>query len=835
MIYARLIQMAACLAAAFASATAQSATLLATNFFPLANATGVCADVPLKITFDGAPAVGTNGAVKIYHSNGTLVDTVNLALSAADGTQPRTVGGAAYNAYPALVSGNTATVFPHAGVLAYSTTYYVTVDAGVFPGYAGVSGSTAWRFTTRASPSSSATSFIVSAGGGGDFCTVQGALDFLPAGNTARRTINVRSGTYQEIVRVSSKHNLAFRGQSRKRTVIAYPNNSTINPNTSTRPVFNVVANDVSFDGLTLSNTTPDGGSQAEALRVNGQRCVVANCDLHSYQDTFLVNSATDSAYFLNSLIEGDADFIWGSGRAVFQSCEIKSLSGGYLCMARNPAGQWGAVFLDCRLTRAPGVTGVYLARIDPCVYTNSAAAFVNCAMDAHIASAGWLLTAGGPTNDLRFWEYQSTDLSGAALNVGGRAAFSAQISAAQAGALRDLSATFGGWKPVPPLPAFPGAEGAGANALGGRGGDVYTVTTLADSGIGSLRDAINTAPATGRTVLFKVSGTIALNANLILNKPRMTIAGQSAPGEGICLKNYSLRISADDVVVRHIRSRLGTDAMREDDSMTVLGGINVMLDHCSASWSVDEVLSITGPTDNATVQWCYVSEALDNSIHSKGPHGFGSIIASYLPASISFHHNLYAHNESRNPRPGNYADSAISLDFRNNVIYDWGYFIGYDSGEMVDLNYVGNYLVKGPGSSSVTAFQSGGTATRIFQSGNKIDLNKNGAFDGADTGWGMFGGAYTPQSAAFDVAPSQNTESAERALQRIISQVGAFPWERDSKDRAVAMDVLYGTGGFVDSTGEAGGYPVLASAPARVDSDGDGMPDFWESAVPTP
>ena len=594
------------------------------------------------------------------------------------------------------------------------------------------------------------------------------------------------------------------------------------------------MANDVSFDNLTLSNATPSGGSQAEALRVNGQRCVVANCDVHSYQDTVFLNSAADTAYFVNSLIEGDGDFIWGTGRAVFKGCEIKSLASGYVCQMRNPAGQYGAVFLDCRFTRAAGVTNVVLARIDPTVYPASAVAVVNCAMDAHITSAGWLLSVAGPTTGLRFWEYQSTDLAGAALNVSGRAAFSTQISAATAASLRNLPATFGGWTPVPPMPAFPGAEGAGANTLGGRGGDVYYVTTLADSGVGSLRDAVNTAPNTGRTVLFKVSGTIALASNLSLTKPRITIAGQTAPGGGICLKNYTLRLQADDVMARHIRSRLGTDAAREDDAITIWGGINVLVDHCSASWSVDEVFSCTGNSDNVTTQWCYVSEALDNSIHSKGPHGFGSIIGSYLPARISWHHNLYAHNESRNPRPASYNGSVVSLDLRNNVFYNWGYKIGYSVGspEATDINYVANYLVKGPASTSDAAFQGGGTTTRIFQSGNKLDLNKNGVFDGTDTGWGMFIGTYTPMTSAFDFGLTYNAETAEVALQNVLSQVGARPWARDSKDAQLAADVVAGTGGFVDTTAQAGGYPVLVSDPPPLDSDGDGMPNFWEAAV---
>ncbi len=419
----------------FALLTVRAAAVSATSFFPTNNAANVCADTPLKITFDAAPALGSTGTVKIFNATtNAVVDTIDLALSAGNGTQARTIGGTSYNVYPVLVSGNTAAIFPRAGVLTYGATYYVTVDAGVFTGFAGVSGNAAWRFTVKAgAPSSSNTYLVVAADGTGDFCTVQGAVDWVPAANTTRRYINVRNGTYQEIVRVPSKHNLAFRGEHRKRSIISYPNNNNINPSTNTRPLFNVVANDVSFDNLTLSNATPNGGSQAEALRVNGQRCVVANCDVHSYQDTVLVNGAADTAYFLNSLVEGDVDFIWGSGRAVFKGCEIKSLAGGYVCQMRNAAGQYGAVFLDCRFTRAAGVTNVVLARIAPTTFPDSAVAVVNCAMDAHITSAGWLLSAAGPTTGLRFWEYQSTDLAGAALNVSGRASFSTQVSAATA------------------------------------------------------------------------------------------------------------------------------------------------------------------------------------------------------------------------------------------------------------------------------------------------------------------------------------------------------------------------------------------------------------------
>ena len=270
------------------------AALTATSFFPANNAENVCADTPLKITFDTPPTIGTAGAIKIFNSGGTLVETLDLAVP-----HTRTIGGTLSDALPIIVTGNTAAIFPRSGVLAYNTTYYVTIDATVFPGYAGIAEPIIWRFTTRSTaPSSASTYLTVAADGSGDFYTVQGAIDLIPANNTTKRYINIRNGTYQEIVRVSSKHNLAFRGQNRKRTVIAYPNNSNLNPSTNTRPLFNVAANDVSFDNLTLHNTTPDGGSQAEALRVNAQRCVVNNCDLRSYQDTFLVNSAADTAYF---------------------------------------------------------------------------------------------------------------------------------------------------------------------------------------------------------------------------------------------------------------------------------------------------------------------------------------------------------------------------------------------------------------------------------------------------------------------------------------------------------------------------------------------------------
>ena len=176
---------------------------------------------------------------------------------------------------------------------------------------------------------------------------------------------------------------------------------------------------------------------------------------------------------------------------------------------------------------------------------------------------------------------------------------------------------------PEPPaIPAFPGAEGFGWHAIGGRGGTVYEVTNLNDSGPGSLRDAISQPH---RTIVFRVSGTIDLQSQLVIREPFITIAGQTAPGDGICLRNYSCELQSHDLVVRYLRSRLGDEARQEDDSISILHGCrDVIVDHCSATWSVDECLSTSGNDDRITVQWCLIAEPLNHSVHKKGNHGYG-------------------------------------------------------------------------------------------------------------------------------------------------------------------------------------------------------------------
>jgi pectate lyase len=227
------------------------------------------------------------------------------------------------------------------------------------------------------------------------------------------------------------------------------------------------------------------------------------------------------------------------------------------------------------------------------------------------------------------------------------------------------------------PVTAFPGAEGAGKWTVGGRGGRVIAVTNLNDSGPGSLRAAVETSGP--RTVVFRVGGTIWLKTKLRVTQPYLTLAGQTAPGEGITVAGHEFRIQAGQVIVRYLRFRPGDVARQDVDAVSVAAGRNIMLDHLSTSWGVDETLSVSADARDVTVQWCLISESLHHSVHSsRQPHGKGSLIRGRNGARISFHHNLYAHHADRAPMVQG-VDSVskdplgVRLDFRNNVIYDWG------------------------------------------------------------------------------------------------------------------------------------------------------------------
>jgi len=391
-------------------------------------------------------------------------------------------------------------------------------------------------------------------------------------------------------------------------------------------------------------------------------------------------------------------------------------------------------------------------------------------------------------------------------------------------------------------IPAFPGAEGFGAESVGGRGGQVLFVTNLNDNGPGSLRAA---AEAHGpRTVIFCVSGTIALESTLAISKPYITIAGQTAPGDGICLKNYALVISADHVIVRHIRCRPGDDAKSEGDALSISSGQDIIVDHCSASWSVDETLSASsrGQLGNVTVQWCIISESLHNSVHHKGSHGYGSLIRGGWGNGYTFHHNLYAHHHARLPRPGNYNDRSIdpngfTLDFRNNVIYNWGgSYAGYNAdgsngtNSITKMNFVGNYYKRGVDSRGNLAFSESTKSAQAYFSGNCM----NGICPGDPWTLVTFKNfsrndlrAYR-QSRPITVPPVE-TDDAITAYERVLAEAGATLPDQDAVDTRILNDVIYGTGKIINDEGQVGGWPELKSTEPPQDSDQDGMDDDWE------
>ena len=256
---------------------------------------------------------------------------------------------------------------------------------------------------------------------------------------------------------------------------------------------------------------------------------------------------------------------------------------------------------------------------------------------------------------------------------------------------------------------AFPGAEGAGRFAAGGRGGQVLRVSNLNDAGPGSLRFAVEQDGP--RIIRFDVAGTIRLKSDLVIRHSRITIDGRGAPAGGIALADHSLIVNADDVIIRYIRSRLGSQSSEEGDAISINGGRRIILDHVSASWSVDETLSVSARYDrtpgiyDVTVQWSIISESLRRAGHSKGDHGYGSLIRGGCGSRFSFHHNLWAHHVQRMPRPGNYTPIADDpegpvIEFRSNIFYNWGgSAAGYnaDSASAATYAFIDNCYIAGP------------------------------------------------------------------------------------------------------------------------------------------
>lgn len=407
---------------------------------------------------------------------------------------------------------------------------------------------------------------------------------------------------------------------------------------------------------------------------------------------------------------------------------------------------------------------------------------------------------------------------------------------------------------------AFPSAEGFGKNTTGGRGGKVIFVTTLNDYGSGSLREAVNTQGA--RYILFKVSGTIRLLSELKINNGDVTIAGQTAPGDGICLKNYPVTINADNVIIRYLRFRMGDEAKQEGDAIGSRFHKNIIIDHCSMSWSTDETVSIYN-NENTTLQWCFITESLRNSVHDKGSHGYGGIWGG---KNASFHHNLLAHHDSRNPRLGEYAGSAFALtdlvDLRNNVIYNWQGNSAY-GGEAMNVNIVNCYYKPGPATTKTTRIMSIDKnkveGTEVYNIWGKFYINGNyveGSTQATNDNWtygvyNQFHGSYGTVSEEdkngmrvlepHNINSNVTTHTAPIAYERVLDYGGAS-YKRDAIDTRIVNDVRTksytyegsngSTKGIIDTQSDVGGWPELASETPPTDTSGDGMPDDWKVAM---
>ena len=382
---------------------------------------------------------------------------------------------------------------------------------------------------------------------------------------------------------------------------------------------------------------------------------------------------------------------------------------------------------------------------------------------------------------------------------------------------------------------AFPGAEGFGKYTTGGRGGKVLLVTNMHDSGEGSLRNAVEQEGP--RIILFAVAGTIALEAPLEITNGDVTIAGQSAPGEGICIRNYNVSVHADNVIIRYMRFRLGDEKRQEADAISGnRRASNIIVDHCSMSWSTDECASFYR-NKNFTLQWSINSESLAESVHSKGAHGYGGIWGG---EGASFHHNLLANHTSRNPRFSGSATTPNTpdelVDFRNNVIFNWGGNSIY-GGEKGRYNVVNNYFKAGPATQEnrkdriVNPWQPYG---RFFVTGNFVE----GYPTVSANNWAGGVQCEHPDSVqattAFAVVAIPERDP-KTAYVQVLQQAGAS-YRRDAVDTRIVEAVRTGNpkvgkngNGIIDSQKEVGGWPELKAGEAPADKDKDGMPDAWE------
>ena len=422
-----------------------------------------------------------------------------------------------------------------------------------------------------------------------------------------------------------------------------------------------------------------------------------------------------------------------------------------------------------------------------------------------------------------------------------------------------------------PPLPAFPGAEGFGTQTGGGRGGQVLFVENLNEDGPGSLRVALSSKGP--RTVIFRTGGTIVLDEGINISEPYLTVAGQTAPGDGICLKagprlaSALITVKTHDVILRGLRFRcgdagkspvgdnrdnlaIGTSA-NYDEELGYGRAHDIVVDHCSMSWSIDENVQFWYHNRSVTIQNCLIAEGLHYSIHPKSQnppqvkgltkpqsHSFGLLIGGGGTKQVTLHHNLFAHNYGRNPR----IDGNCSVEMLNNVVHDWGFravdLVG-DTPAPTFLNIIGNYFSPtkpssfGGASVYVTAGKTPyGDGSGIYLSGNLDGVRTSAEQDAwaSAIGWddlAAMKAKYGKDEPAFPPSGVALDADAKAAYEKVLANAGAVP--RDAVDARIVGEVRDGTAHFINSPSEVGGWPEYDLGMPPADSDRDGMPDAWE------
>lgn len=774
--------------------------------------------------------------------------------------------------------------------------------------------------------------------GTGDYATVQAAVDAVAEGEEA--TIEVKAGTYEEMVKIGTRQNASTKkisliGEGADKTIITAANGkNTIGSGKDLRDyaTVGIFAPDFYAQDICLQNTGGSAAGQALALHVDGDRATFYHCKIAGYQDTHRTKKTTRS-YYKECVIKGATDYIYAGGTCWFERCTLNCVAGGYITApeditvyttAEDGTKIWlGFIFNNCEVTKGQGVADKSVALGRCWGAEKCGSMFLNCQLNNIIKAAGWDTMGGNDGTKSYFAEYKSkngTDLA----DVSGRISWSHQLTDADYAKVstwakvdeiyRSINSKAVAFDPEAviaahlkasaddytelenKLLAFPTARGFGKFVSGGRGGKVVEVTNLEDDPAnpseGSLRWALTVAGKENATIVFRVSGVIKIGVNaqkkreLRAGLKNVTIAGQTAPGDGILIRGGKVNLGgSDNVIIRNLRFRVGEideeDLAKATDSRFIAGaglGIenakNIIIDHCCFGWSGEENMTVYDD-HFMTVQWCIIHEGLYDAGHQKGNRSYGN---QWGGSPATYHHNLLAHNYNRSSRLNGASstteDRNVFMEYFNNVNYNWGKKNSCYGGENEagtysshECNFVGNYYKPGPSTPSNSYFmelsgaRSGKTLnpnpSRWYFADNVMEGNAAATADN----WSAIHNntIYTIEGMKSEslVYPSSEytrlakcqfddydkyrtpTESAEEAYEHVLAKAGTL--NRDIIEQRLVNEVrnklaqYKGTtlnkAGIIDSPEDAEGWPTYAAGTPVVDEDHDGMADDWELA----